>query len=243
MDALKMIDWRLATGAITVTEYDQLKARITSTVQSQKDGANGRISTGDIDHHVRLYSIYRSYIEHENGLIDQRLTWNFSIQGLLFAAYAFAFQKTAELWTALSDGTTTTPAGNATVALTPARLAYVLYSLKDIHIFLFVLAIMGALVSMVVMLSTKAASAALLALEERWHAIYPEYKISVKKTDTHGDIPPGLPGLMGGGDYAAAHFWGFRAAQFLPVIFILAWVVLAVSVGMDYAYAMAQRGI
>src|SRR5437763_1604980 len=43
-----------------------------------------------------LYRIFRSYIAHEDDLINQRQTWNLTIQGFLFAAYAFSLQKLVE---------------------------------------------------------------------------------------------------------------------------------------------------
>jgi hypothetical protein len=39
----------------------------------------------DIDH----YKIFRSYVEHEDALINNRLTWTTAIQGFLFAIYSF----------------------------------------------------------------------------------------------------------------------------------------------------------
>ena len=38
-------------------------------------------------------NISRDLIKHENDLIDQRLTWLISLQGLLFAALGFAWNK------------------------------------------------------------------------------------------------------------------------------------------------------
>lgn len=144
MNDLQMIDMRLATGAITVAEYDQIKSRITYAAQAQDAGTGGKLSNEDIDHHVRLYEVYRGYVEHEDDLINQRLSWNFSIQGLLFAAYAFAFQKSAELWKAVSDSaliTTTISTVSTGTAVTTSTasahvgLSYLQHSLVDIHLF------------------------------------------------------------------------------------------------------------
>src|SRR5437879_8379854 len=43
-----------------------------------------------------LYRIFRTYVEHEDDLINQRQTWNLTIQGFLFASYAFSLQKLVE---------------------------------------------------------------------------------------------------------------------------------------------------
>jgi hypothetical protein len=34
---------------------------------------------------VEHYKLFRDYIEHEDGLVNQRLLWNINIQGFLFA--------------------------------------------------------------------------------------------------------------------------------------------------------------
>src|SRR5579872_2758944 len=34
-----------------------------------------------------IYDAYRDYIKHEDELIHQRLSWNLTLQGLLFTAY------------------------------------------------------------------------------------------------------------------------------------------------------------
>src|SRR5262249_26759673 len=39
------------------------------------------------------YKIFRDYLQHEDGLINQRLSWNFTIQGFLFATYGLCLQK------------------------------------------------------------------------------------------------------------------------------------------------------
>lgn len=43
------------------------------------------------------FAIFRKYIDHEDQLIHERLLWNITIQGFLFAAYGFAVTKLAEI--------------------------------------------------------------------------------------------------------------------------------------------------
>lgn len=89
-------------------------------------------------------------------------------------------------------------------------------------------------VSAIVLLATEAAASALLTLEDRWHAIHGEYRTSSQKLDTHGDDPPGLPGLLGGGNPHAAHAWGFKVARWLPLLFVIIWICLAARVSYDF---------
>lgn len=46
---------------------------------------------------LRVYATYRAYVQHEDDLTNNRLNWNFTIQGFLFAAYSFSLQKIAEV--------------------------------------------------------------------------------------------------------------------------------------------------
>ena len=39
----------------------------------------------------------RSMVEHETAQVDRRLTWMCQLQGFLFAAFAFAWEKSPEL--------------------------------------------------------------------------------------------------------------------------------------------------
>lgn len=45
---------------------------------------------------LELYKITRTYITHEDSLINNRLTWLLTIQGLLFTAYGLALRETVK---------------------------------------------------------------------------------------------------------------------------------------------------
>jgi hypothetical protein len=45
----------------------------------------------------RLVEVVREQIHHENELVNQRITWLIQSEGLLFAALAFAWEKSAKL--------------------------------------------------------------------------------------------------------------------------------------------------
>jgi hypothetical protein len=44
----------------------------------------------------RVFKIYRDYIQHEDLLVNHRMTWLITIQAFLWATYGFAFQKKYE---------------------------------------------------------------------------------------------------------------------------------------------------
>jgi hypothetical protein len=90
---------------------------------------------------IDLHRIFRDYVKHEDDLINQRLNWNFYIQGFLLGAFAFAFQKTAELWNALSHVNDTPQ-----LDFSPVR-----HGLGELYVFLLVVAVVGIWVSLVVL--------------------------------------------------------------------------------------------
>jgi len=169
--------------------------------------------------HLQVYSAFRDYVKHEDNLINNRLSWNFTIQGFLFTAYAFAFQKTAELWNVLSHR-------NDKPALDLSRIVH---SLADLHAVLLVLASVGMLVSVVIFFSVRAADVAIKALDEKWRERNLQHEAVPGGSGSSGNDPFGLPGLTGGGTPLDTHKRGFKAAQFLPWITVLAWLALAAN--------------
>jgi hypothetical protein len=170
----------------------------------------------------QLYSAYRSYIEHEDGLINNRMSWNFAIQGFLFAAFSFSAQKIAEVQEKLfADVTLKTADVDRLTSLS---------GVGELRILLLVLAFVGLLVSFFVYLGVWAARVAIENLEGdynwlRDHSTYGPGSDAENKDDTYRS----LPGIIGGGS-PLAHGWGFQAPIFLPLIFIIAWATLIVYV-------------
>jgi hypothetical protein len=111
MSPLETIDWPLALGSISPEEHKRLLAclpRPSSIPHPILDGTQNPegkrivddkeiiLSHEDIEFHLQIYTIFREYVKHEDSLINWRLSWNFTIQGFLFAAYAVATQKVFE---------------------------------------------------------------------------------------------------------------------------------------------------
>lgn len=53
---------------------------------------------------VLIYQQFRDYAKHEDGLINNRMTWIFNIHGFLYATYGFTLQKKLEI---ISSNSTT----------------------------------------------------------------------------------------------------------------------------------------
>jgi len=168
--------------------------------------------------HLELFNTFRDYVKHEDDLINNRLNWNFTIQGFLFAAYYFPLQKIADVNLEFAKG-----------SLRPELLAVLNLqgTVRELRIVMVTVAAVALLVSLAICFSVWAARAAITKVEARWHDLYPEYGPSPNKTDTHGspkDVFP-FPGLIGGGN-PKAHSAGFQAPLFLPIFFVLGWSFL-----------------
>ena len=46
----------------------------------------------EIKDYFKCYELFRDYVKHEDELINKRLSWNLTLQGLLFAGYGFSLQ-------------------------------------------------------------------------------------------------------------------------------------------------------
>jgi hypothetical protein len=155
-----------------------------------------------------LYAAYRQYLNHEHSLINQRLSWNFTIQGFLFGAYAFVLNKTAdvrgELTKVSADG-----------------VDILLGALHDLQILLLVIGLAGFCASIAVHLSVWGARRSMNELRERWTRM----KFTEEETVDRVSLSCGYPPIMGGGDPKATTL-GFHASTFLSVAFAAAWFVL-----------------
>jgi|SRR5271165_455210 len=174
------------------------------------------------------YKIFRDYVEHEGVLINNRLSWNFTIQSFLFATYGICLQKL------LTHGQDQEVAAIRTLL---TRFTY------------YLIPTVGLLVAALSLLGTWAARKAIRQLERDWNWIF----LRVPNHPPTGDSPlkriwrvlkqrgdrtyeeavkralrearPFLPKLTGGGD-PTAHFWGFWAPLVVPVVFLAAWLTL-----------------
>lgn len=177
--------------------------------------APGPQAPNNVSELYKLYEMFRDYLKHEDDLINNRLNWNFTIQGFLFAAYTFTLQKVSEIEAGL-------------LLHVPSRNTHLLFNsstlgLDGLRIATVTVALVGLWVSLGVYISVSAARIAIEEIEKQWLALYQEYTKAAKPNQ----YVPSLPGMTGGGS-ALAHRWGFWAPAALPIGFIAAWVLLIV---------------
>ena len=161
---------------------------------------------------LELYSAYRQYLNHEHGLINHRLTWNFTIQGFLFTSYAFVLNKAADVRIALSQRMM-------------EGVGQLLIALHDLEILLLVIGAVGIIASIAVQLSVWGAILSMHSLKERWH------NLKFDKQQDVGDVGSsrGYPDIMGGGSPPATVL-GFLAPLILSFALIAAWALLIADI-------------
>lgn len=135
-----------------------------------------------------VYNIVRAYIEHEDQLVNYRMTWLLAINGLLFAAFGWVLSKQIDNMTKVAQCIDTAP------------------DKKAVHIyFLFVviLCLVGVFVSYIGQQALDAAHDATSAIKEICVKAYASGELEIgyrKKHDVfrtnNGEI---LPMVTGGG--------------------------------------------
>ena len=164
--------------------------------------------------HLELYSAFRDYVKHEDDLTNNRLNWNFTIQGFLFLSWAYCIQKIAELRIALAAADD----AHRKVAAAELRKA-----IGDIDAGVVIIGWVGLSVSALILLGALGAQVAITLLNRKWESGHEEYKpTSRSKWNANG---PHLPGLIGGGN-RVAHGLGFGAPILIPICFMVAWLIL-----------------
>lgn len=165
-----------------------------------------------------LFTLYRDYLEHEDGLINYRTTWLVSVQSFLIATFGFSYQKKFEVL------------GQAITKCTVGELEVTIY-LYDF--FLFLLVLIGIVTSRAAIRSVKAAVLAIGALQKKWegmieHKEYPEL--------FH------LPKVIGGGFHKTPDE-GAELALGLPKVFLISWCVIFVFIfgGFYYDLILLKR--
>ncbi len=162
-----------------------------------------------LEGHLKLYQIFRDYVKHEDTLINNRLSWNLTIQGLLFAAYFVVVQKVDDVKDTLA-------------AKGLPELAELQHFRGFLRFVAYLLGGLGFVVSAFVFAGVFAAYLGIEEVQRKWHKENQEYEKCPGKRDTHGTL---LPGLIGGGN-PLAHFLGSRAPFAISVVFVLVWAVL-----------------
>lgn len=167
-----------------------------------------------------IYSLFRKYIEQENNLINNRMTWLMTVQSFLIATFGFSYQKEFEVLTEihLSD--------KATEVLNLADISLLIHNYKY---FLAILASIGIFTSLVATLSIMAAFMAIDNITEKWNEDFLQNDNKLEYLFQEKPKVDFLPGIAGGGNTHAS-IWGKWLALALPAFFFIFWTSVFIFV-------------
>lgn len=188
------------------THLDEERGHLESVVAELvtllgKENSTAVLASSKLPTHEH-YRIFRSYIEHEDNLINNRVTWNLAVQGFLFATYGFSLQNLAEV--------EANPNFAAQIKLS--------HSVMQLKILVLAIPLVGFALSLGVFFAVRAAQIALKKLRE-------DCKTEV--LDKAHEASCYLP-LPGGAGKPWAIRLGFVPPFAIPLVFALAWAILFV---------------
>lgn len=144
------------------------------------------------------FDVFRAYRIREHDLLNQRLTWNLTIQGFLFVTYGYCVQKLAEI-----------QVGENGVHLDLVEKSHAMIQLREM---VRVVPPVGLLLSIVLGFAVLSAYAALKRLRKDWN----------EKLE---HLEPYLPNPAGA-DVAALTRFGIITPISIPIIFTGAWLAI-----------------
>ncbi|MEJ0019498.1 MAG: hypothetical protein WDN25_23705 [Acetobacteraceae bacterium] len=152
-----------------------------------------------------IYSIYRSYSEHENDLINHRTTWGITIQSFVIATFGFCYQKKYEI--------------AEKIIMASDKIERMQPDIFDFNILLLFLVVIGSVTATSTYYSVWAATKAIYQLDKYWNEGFR------MKYDHARALPP----MMGGGHPESGRMGQWLPLS-LPVFFIVFWCIVGVFI-------------
>lgn len=163
---------------------------------------------------IRTYENLRKYVEHEDNLVNARISRTLLLHGFLFAAFVLLVQaKAGAMSSLLSEGNC--KADSIKVCAGPELGA--LFQVADLMLML--IAVIGVITSWGVLVGVRAAMKAIRGIED-------VYDFILEKRDTKARELP-LPYVTGGGDKRAREK-GFSSNMTLPISLVGLWLLVAI---------------
>jgi hypothetical protein len=157
----------------------------------------------------------RSYVEHEDELVNSRLTWSFTIHGFLFAVYGFLLGKAADQFLTLVK-----PGPHHPLA---EHIIVAVFFLQAL------VATFGVLVGVKSRNAIVAAHNAIQHLKAIARGSLPARSVDPERVAKIAPVTPLLlPQVVGGGDMKDLTLGARDYYLFLPLLAMWAWVVLCV---------------
>jgi hypothetical protein len=186
----------------------------------------------DFEARFKLYEVFRGYIKHEDGLIDNRVTWLSQIHGFLYATYGFTLQKKIEIMQQVSSHV-----DESTSTFMYMSKSHLGSSILELDAFMLFIAVIGIALSYSSGKSIEAATTSINSIAALFYAqgnIIPYAPIKTASYNTmeipetfpiqHGPSQLFLPMIVGGG-HSKAHVVGFHAPIRIPTILMWGWYI------------------
>ncbi|HTV43832.1 MAG TPA: hypothetical protein VMF05_00825 [Stellaceae bacterium] len=166
---------------------------------------------------LEIYETFRKYVQHEDHLVNQRISWMLMIHGFLYAAYALVLQTKLGIAEAIN--------GHSGDHIARIKLHHYLWEgVIQIYFALFMIAFIGFVISLTALRSIRAARRAAKNVQDIFESNFGVKKNhGIPKTVTTEDGLI-LPTIAGGGDQNNVSR-GIFSANWLPIFLMIGWVL------------------
>jgi len=171
---------------------------------------------------TEIYRIFREYLQHEDGLANNRLSWMLTIHGFLYASYAFTIQTKIQIAQRISSDLLTSGADSAGHAGS-YPVSFLIASIWQVDSVIFLICLVGFFISLVALVSIRAAGKAnetILKVFEKQFGVQSAFGAPETVLVANKLI---LPTIAGGGDHQNIPR-GFLSAAWIPVFLMSGWV-------------------
>ena len=173
---------------------------------------------------IETYRIFREYLQHEDELANNRLSWMLSIHGFLYASYAFTIQTKLQVAQRINpDLPTNSPGAGSAGHAGSYPVSPLIASIWQVDSVIFLICFVGFFISLVALRSIGAAGKAnetTLKMFEKQFGVQPAFGAPVTVLVANKLV---LPTIAGGGDHQNIPR-GFLSAKWIPVFLMSGWV-------------------
>lgn len=131
-----------------------------------------RSFSGSLKEHMDVYEIFRSYVRHEDNLINNRMTWMLSIHGFLYASYGLTIQKKMEVYEKIQTGYLTRGDTSPNAFENYLRTGDLWFAILQGDVFIVLISLVGIVISFYAFISIRAAKLSIKSIEEIFHMNY-----------------------------------------------------------------------
>ena len=171
--------------------------------------SSGQNSQAGVANDLKRYELIRNYVEHENSLINDRLTWLLLSQGLIFSAFGGLFIPISNLSVKIAE-----PCQSNDLWLKKSE--FLAEIIDKISLFQEVLGLLGLFISFASLLGIWGAARSIKQIEKEYE------KDDFFTTLLNSNYLP----LITGGGSKLARWQGNISPQIIPIVLTFTWVIV-----------------